>query len=132
MNCSLKYCILCVILGMFIGANWFASCVTEEGMEVAGAALKYAMSERVPCIKKHGTKPVYNPNDTYEKVQIPLPEGQLIGKDLRFRIDPGNSLYLDDVVYAFHQLRCVCAMFFHLILILQLHYISLRLHHQIF
>ena len=38
MNCSLKYCILCV-LGMFIGANWFVRCVTEEGMEVAGAAL---------------------------------------------------------------------------------------------
>ena len=78
MNCSLKYCILCVLLGMFIGANWFASCVTEEGMEVAGAALKYAMSEGVPGIKKHGTKPVHNPSDTYEKVKLPLPEGQLM------------------------------------------------------
>ena len=77
MNCSLKCCILCIILGIFIGMNWFCSCVTKEGMEVAGSALKYAMNEGVPGIKKYGDKKIHNPSDTFEQVKVPLPEGQL-------------------------------------------------------
>ena len=44
------------MLGIFIGVNWFCSCITKEGMETAGAAVKYVMNEGVPGIKKYGTK----------------------------------------------------------------------------
>jgi hypothetical protein len=76
-KCDIKCCVLCVLLGMFIGVNWFCSCITKEGMETAGAAVKYAMNKGVPGIKKYGQKPVHNPSDTFEKVTTPLPEGQL-------------------------------------------------------
>ena len=76
-QCNMVYCVLCVVLGMFIGVNWFCSCITKEGMETAGAAVDYVMNKGVPGLKNFGNKPLNNLSDTFEKVNVPLPEGQL-------------------------------------------------------
>ena len=76
LSCRLECCILCIIIGAFIGANLFCSCITKEGFNAAGSAINYAMGDGVPG-EKFGEKQVYNPASSYEKVQTPLPEGQL-------------------------------------------------------
>ena len=60
LSCRLECCILCIIIGAFIGANLFCSCITNEGFNAAGSAINYAMGDGVPG-EKFGEKPVYNP-----------------------------------------------------------------------
>lgn len=76
LNCRIECCILCLIVGIFIGTNLFCSCVTKEGMAAAGAVIDYSMREG-NVGKEFGNKSIYNGADTYEKLQVPLPEGQL-------------------------------------------------------
>ncbi len=76
MDVRLEVCILCIIVGIFIGSNLFCSCVTEEGFQAAGSVIDYTMGKDVPG-EKFPQKAVYNPSNSYEKVQTPLPEGQL-------------------------------------------------------
>jgi hypothetical protein len=39
LSCRLECCILCIVIGAFIGANLFCSCITKEGFNAAGSAI---------------------------------------------------------------------------------------------
>ena len=66
--------LICLALGAVIGAELFCNTITREGMSVIGSTLDYAMSNGV---HEERRKLKANLDDTYEKVQVPLPEGQL-------------------------------------------------------
>lgn len=73
----LEVAIACILLGMFIQANTAYNCLTQEGMAVGGAALNYAMGKGVPGESGSSPELANNPAEMYEKVQVPLPPGQL-------------------------------------------------------
>ena len=65
--------VLCILLGAFLCCNlWCSSCK----FKILGEGFGTKLSE---LNNGNGldAKPLFNPNSTYEKVQIPLPEGQL-------------------------------------------------------
>ncbi len=64
--------ILCILLGMFICCNVFCSSCK---FKILGEGFGTKLSELNNGSLKG--KVLHNPNSTYEKVQIPLPEGQL-------------------------------------------------------
>lgn len=66
--------LICLALGAVIGSELLCNTITREGMNVAGSALDYAMSNGV---HEERRKVLTNLDNTYEKVQVPLPEGQL-------------------------------------------------------
>ena len=66
--------LICLALGAVIGSELLCNTITREGMETAGAAIDYAMSNGV---HEERRKLLTNLDNTYEKVQIPMPEGQL-------------------------------------------------------
>ena len=63
---------------MFIQANTAYNCLTQEGMQAGGAVLDYAMEKGVPGQNNSdGPQLANNPAEMFEKVQVPLPPGQL-------------------------------------------------------
>ena len=67
----LELCLLCVLLGGIIAMTLLCEC-SSLTLENFGTKLNELSSG-----EDLETKQLYNPNSTYEKVQIPLPEGQL-------------------------------------------------------
>jgi len=67
----LDICLLCVLLGVVIGTTLLCNC-TSFTLENFGTKLS-----ELAKVESHQSKKIYNPNSTYEKVQVPLPEGQL-------------------------------------------------------
>tara|TARA_B100001093_G_C26793671_1_gene1000145 strand:- start:364 stop:792 length:429 start_codon:yes stop_codon:yes gene_type:complete len=75
----LELCIICVLLGVFIAYNlacdcckptFFSKMFSREGFRLNPSNLNDNNLQ-------HKRKQIYNPASSYEKVQIPLPEGQL-------------------------------------------------------
>ena len=78
--------LICLAFGAVIGAELFCNTITREGMSVIGSTLDYAMSNGV---HEERRKLKANLDDTYEKVQVPLPEGQLFFfANNKFSTDP--------------------------------------------
>jgi hypothetical protein len=74
----LEVVVAAILLGMFIQANTTYNCLTQEGMAAGGAALNYAMGKGVPGQNNNdGPQLANNPAEMIEKVQVPLPPGQL-------------------------------------------------------
>ena len=73
----LEVALLCILLGMFIQANTAYNCLTQEGMAAGSAAIDYAMGKGVPGNTGSSPQLANNPAEMYEKVQVPLPPGQL-------------------------------------------------------
>ena len=67
----IELCLLCALLGAVIALTLMCEC-SSLTLENFGAKLN-----ELPNGDNLERNPLYNPNSTYEKVQIPLPEGQL-------------------------------------------------------
>ena len=67
----LELCIICILLGVFIGYNMLCDCASPLFSEGFGTKLSELNNGSLEG------KVLHNPNSTYEKVQVPLPEGQL-------------------------------------------------------
>tara|TARA_B100001029_G_C15012329_1_gene425030 strand:+ start:802 stop:1200 length:399 start_codon:yes stop_codon:yes gene_type:complete len=78
--------LICLALGAVIGSELFCNTITREGASVIGSTLDYAMNDGV---HEERRKVLANLDDTYEKVQVPLPEGQLFFyANNKFSTDP--------------------------------------------
>tara|TARA_B100001287_G_C22685054_1_gene532855 strand:+ start:2658 stop:3074 length:417 start_codon:yes stop_codon:yes gene_type:complete len=71
----IELCILCVLLGAFIAYNLTCDCCKVKPYSTEGFRLN--PSNLNDGNLKHSRKEIYNPASSYEKVQVPLPEGQL-------------------------------------------------------
>ena len=72
----LEITILCIILGAFIGTKLLCNCCKFRTLGEAFTVIGSKIDDVMQTDKK-ARKQLFNPNETYEKVQVPLPEGQL-------------------------------------------------------
>jgi len=71
----IELCIICVLLGAFIAFNLACDCCKPKIFSREGFRLN--PSNLNDGNIKQTRDQIYNPASSYEKVQIPLPEGQL-------------------------------------------------------
>ena len=74
MSFNLKTVIISMIIGSLLSCHLLCSCITKEGMAVAGSTLDHVMSKGVHTDKYEKT---HTPYETTLGPNVPLPEGQL-------------------------------------------------------
>ena len=79
MKLRVECIVISMIIGAILGCHLLCGCATKEGMDVAGAALGYKMSQGVHMDKyeKKVNMAEMNGGGSRLSPKVPLPEGQL-------------------------------------------------------
>jgi hypothetical protein len=78
MKLRVECIVISMIIGAILGCHLVCGCATQEGMDVAGSALGYKMSQGVH-MDKYESKPAMSEMNGGSRLSptVPLPEGQL-------------------------------------------------------
>ena len=79
MKLRVECIVISMIIGAILGCHLLCGCATQEGMDVAGAALGYKMSQGVHMDKYEAKVSMGEMNGGGNKLspKVPLPEGQM-------------------------------------------------------